>query len=185
MLGQFSMVFGFVLYKPYLPVPFLQLGRAGHHVGSILYGLWLRIVQTIPSRPFSPARQGRTPCWVNFSMVFGFVLYKPYLPAPFLQLGKTGHHGGSILYGLWPHIVQTIALPPLFSRQEGRDTMLGQFSTAFGLCGPTPPPAPSPRPPPPVHCKKELAIFPSPAGMSLTKLSLAGKKLNYSRPGRV
>ncbi len=35
------------------------------------------------------------------------------------------------------------------------------------------------------HCKKELAIFPSPAGMSLTKLSLAGKKLNYSRPGRV
>ncbi len=36
-----------------------------------------------------------------------------------------------------------------------------------------------------IHCKKELAIFPSPAGMSLTKLSLAGKKLNYSRPGRV
>ncbi len=33
--------------------------------------------------------------------------------------------------------------------------------------------------------KKELAIFPSPAGMSLTKLSLGGKKLNYSRPGRV
>ncbi len=38
---------------------------------------------------------------------------------------------------------------------------------------------------PTVHCKKELAIFPSPAGMSLTKLSLGGKKLNYSRPGRV
>ncbi len=36
-----------------------------------------------------------------------------------------------------------------------------------------------------IHCKKELAIFPSPAGMSLTKLSLVGKKLNYSRPGRV
>ncbi len=36
-----------------------------------------------------------------------------------------------------------------------------------------------------VHCKEELAIFPSPAGMSLTKLSLGGKKLNYSRPGRV
>ncbi len=35
------------------------------------------------------------------------------------------------------------------------------------------------------HCKKELAIFPSPAGMSLTKLSLGGKKVNYSRPGRV
>ncbi len=35
------------------------------------------------------------------------------------------------------------------------------------------------------HCKKELAIFPSPAGMSLTKHSLGGKKLNYSRPGRV
>jgi hypothetical protein len=28
-----------------------------------------------------------------------------------------------------------------------------------------------------VHCKKELAIFPSQAGMSLTKLSLGGKKL--------
>jgi hypothetical protein len=36
-----------------------------------------------------------------------------------------------------------------------------------------------------IHCKKELAIFPSPVGMSLTKLSLGGKKLNYSRPGRV
>ncbi len=36
-----------------------------------------------------------------------------------------------------------------------------------------------------LHCKKELAIFPSPAGMSLTKLSLGGKKLNYSRPGRI
>ncbi len=36
-----------------------------------------------------------------------------------------------------------------------------------------------------IHCKKELAIFPSPAGMSLIKLSLGGKKLNYSRPGRV
>jgi hypothetical protein len=36
-----------------------------------------------------------------------------------------------------------------------------------------------------LHCKKELAIFPSPAGMSLTKLSRGGKKLNYSRPGRV
>jgi len=36
-----------------------------------------------------------------------------------------------------------------------------------------------------MHCKKELAIFPSPAGMSLIKLSLGGKKLNYSRPGRV
>jgi hypothetical protein len=26
-----------------------------------------------------------------------------------------------------------------------------------------------------LHCKKKLAIFPSPAGMSLTKLSLGGK----------
>jgi hypothetical protein len=25
-----------------------------------------------------------------------------------------------------------------------------------------------------LHCKKRVAIFPSPAGMSLTKLSLAG-----------
>jgi hypothetical protein len=28
-----------------------------------------------------------------------------------------------------------------------------------------------------VHCKKRLAIFPSPVGMSLTKFSLAGKTL--------
>ncbi len=28
-----------------------------------------------------------------------------------------------------------------------------------------------------IHCKKRLAIFPSPAGMSLTKLSLAGNNL--------
>jgi hypothetical protein len=28
-----------------------------------------------------------------------------------------------------------------------------------------------------MHCKKRLAIFPSPAGMSLTKLSLAGNNL--------
>ncbi len=37
-----------------------------------------------------------------------------------------------------------------------------------------------------IHCKKRLAIFPSPpAGMSLTKLSLARNNKNYSRPGRV
>jgi hypothetical protein len=36
-----------------------------------------------------------------------------------------------------------------------------------------------------LHCKKRLAIFPSPAGMSLAKLSLGGNDLNYSRPGRV
>ncbi len=36
-----------------------------------------------------------------------------------------------------------------------------------------------------IHCKKGLAVFPSPAGMSLTKLSLGGKNLNFSRPGRV
>jgi hypothetical protein len=28
-----------------------------------------------------------------------------------------------------------------------------------------------------MHCKKGLAVFPSPAGMSLTKLSLGGKNL--------
>jgi hypothetical protein len=28
-----------------------------------------------------------------------------------------------------------------------------------------------------IHCKKRLAVFPSPAGMSLTKLSLAGNNL--------
>jgi hypothetical protein len=28
-----------------------------------------------------------------------------------------------------------------------------------------------------IHCKKRLTVFPSPAGMSLTKLSLAGKSL--------
>jgi hypothetical protein len=31
-----------------------------------------------------------------------------------------------------------------------------------------------------LHCKKSLSIFPAPAGMSLTKLSLAGKKLIIS-----
>ncbi len=43
-----------------------------------------------------------------------------------------------------------------------------------------------------LHCKKRLAIFPSPAGMSLTKISLAGnnqiiprEQLNFSPPGRV
>jgi len=33
-----------------------------------------------------------------------------------------------------------------------------------------------------LHCKKWLSIFPSPAGMSLTKISLAGKNLNI--PGQ-
>jgi hypothetical protein len=32
-----------------------------------------------------------------------------------------------------------------------------------------------------LHCKKKLAIFPSPAGMSLNKLSLGGKTADYSR----
>ncbi len=32
------------------------------------------------------------------------------------------------------------------------------------------------------HCKEELAIFPSPAGMSLTKLSLGGKKTKLFPP---
>ncbi len=37
-----------------------------------------------------------------------------------------------------------------------------------------------------IHCKKRLAIFPSSASMSLTKLSMAGYNLiDYSRPGRV
>jgi hypothetical protein len=35
-----------------------------------------------------------------------------------------------------------------------------------------------------VHCKKRLAFFPSPAGMSLTKLSNR-EKFNDSRPGRL
>ncbi len=36
-----------------------------------------------------------------------------------------------------------------------------------------------------LHCKKELAIFPSSAGMSLTKLFLGGNNLVFSRPERV
>jgi hypothetical protein len=36
-----------------------------------------------------------------------------------------------------------------------------------------------------VHCKKELAVFPSPAGMSLIKLFLDGNNLVFSRPERV
>jgi hypothetical protein len=35
------------------------------------------------------------------------------------------------------------------------------------------------------HCKKELAVFPSPAGMSLIKLFLGGNNLFFSRPERV
>ncbi len=34
-----------------------------------------------------------------------------------------------------------------------------------------------------LHCKKSLAIFPSPAGMSLTKLSLAMKNLYIPSQG--
>jgi hypothetical protein len=37
----------------------------------------------------------------------------------------------------------------------------------------------------PIHCKKELAVFPSPAGMSLIKLFLGGNNLVFSRPERV
>jgi hypothetical protein len=36
-----------------------------------------------------------------------------------------------------------------------------------------------------LHCKKELAVFPSPAGMSLMKLFLGGNNLVFSRPERV
>ncbi len=36
-----------------------------------------------------------------------------------------------------------------------------------------------------IHCKKAYAIFPSPARMSVIKLSLAGNNWNYSRLGRV
>jgi len=35
-----------------------------------------------------------------------------------------------------------------------------------------------------VHCKKGVAVFPSPAGMSLTELSLAGNNLPNLVPGR-
>jgi len=36
-----------------------------------------------------------------------------------------------------------------------------------------------------MHCKKGLAIFPSPAGMSLTILSLVGNNLPSPSPGKV
>jgi hypothetical protein len=36
-----------------------------------------------------------------------------------------------------------------------------------------------------VHCKKRFAIFPTPAGISLTKLSLAGNNLIIPNQGRV
>jgi len=36
-----------------------------------------------------------------------------------------------------------------------------------------------------LHCKKGLTVFPSPAGMSLTKLSLAGNNLPSSSPRKV
>jgi hypothetical protein len=34
-----------------------------------------------------------------------------------------------------------------------------------------------------VHCKKELAVFPSPAGMSLIKLFLGGNNLIFPVQG--
>ena len=34
------------------------------------------------------------------------------------------------------------------------------------------------------HCKRRLSGFPSPAGMSFTKLSLAGNKVPSPNPGR-
>jgi hypothetical protein len=37
----------------------------------------------------------------------------------------------------------------------------------------------------PEHCKKEFAVFPSPAGMSLIKLFLGGNNLFFSRLERV
>jgi hypothetical protein len=36
-----------------------------------------------------------------------------------------------------------------------------------------------------LHCEKELAVLPSPAGMSLIKLFLGGNNLVFSRPERV
>ncbi len=35
----------------------------------------------------------------------------------------------------------------------------------------------------PIHCKKELAVFPSPAGMSLMKLFLGGNNLIFPAQG--
>jgi hypothetical protein len=35
-----------------------------------------------------------------------------------------------------------------------------------------------------LHCKKSLAVFPPPAGMSLTKLSLDGNNLNIPIAGK-
>jgi hypothetical protein len=66
-------------------------------------------------------------------MVFGLVLYKPLPSRPFSPARWAGHHVGSVLYGLWPRIVQTVVFPPLFSSWAGQDTMLGQFSMFFGL----------------------------------------------------
>jgi hypothetical protein len=36
-----------------------------------------------------------------------------------------------------------------------------------------------------IHCKNELTVFPSPAGMSLIKLFLGGNNLVFFRPERV
>ncbi len=36
-----------------------------------------------------------------------------------------------------------------------------------------------------LHCKKRLAVFPSPAGMSLTKLSLDGENLIIPVQGEI
>jgi hypothetical protein len=62
-----------------------------------------------------------------------------------------------------------------------------KYLSSFPSCPPSPTQLPIPYPSPsslptplyspPLHCKKRLAVFPSPTGMSLTKLSLARNNL--------
>ncbi len=69
----------------------------------------------------------------------------------------------------WNGICESRAIcPPLFG--TGQRVLNYDQDSSYDLA-PRPPPLP---PLPSVHCKKRLAVFPSPAGMSLTKLSLGG-----------
>ncbi len=69
------------------------------------------------------------------------------------QLGRRGSKGGEYLLKIWA-----------WRGPSGKSLALWQTTCTS------------------IHCKKRLAVFPSPAGMSLTILSLAGK--NQIFPGQ-
>ncbi len=106
----------------------------------------------------SSCQTGGTPCWV-ISLAFGLIGHDQNLEYKDTKQSKSSELPIKMHIQAGYHEFQSQAQP--VAKQGAMPS--GQY----------------------VHCKKELAIFLSPVGMSLTKLSLGGKKLNYSRPGRV